>query len=153
MIGAEERIRQAVSAAQPIIEVPSGIQRYAENDQVGVWRRGNDQIASSCRNALSLIGKGWEFAGLANPERLDAIACAKAGAEALPLIAESFRAAEQAIGIDARHVSARNGVALQGRSAAGSAADTAEERNHLRRWRRRGQTASEASTAVGLRRK
>jgi hypothetical protein len=70
---AVELFEEAVSAATPVIDVPAEIRQYAEGDKVGIWKRANAQIESSCRNALSLLSKGYEFVGLADEARLRAI--------------------------------------------------------------------------------
>jgi hypothetical protein len=50
---------------------------YARADMVGVWRRGSEQTEVSCRHALSLLGKGFEFVGLADENRRRAVAEAR----------------------------------------------------------------------------
>jgi hypothetical protein len=55
------------------IELSAELSEHGQNDRVGVWKRGDDRLLSSCRNALTLLGKGWEFIGLADPERLRAV--------------------------------------------------------------------------------
>jgi hypothetical protein len=68
------------------IDIPPVIAEHARNDRIGVWKRRDDQIVSSCRNAFSLLGKGFQFVGLANPERLRAEAEKRKNAADLPLI-------------------------------------------------------------------
>jgi hypothetical protein len=51
------------------VEVPAEIAEHARHDRVGIWRRGNDEIELSCRNALNLLSKGYAFVGLADEER------------------------------------------------------------------------------------
>jgi hypothetical protein len=68
----------ALAADAPIvkpepIELSAELSEHGRNDRVGVWKRGDDRLLSSCRNALTLLGKGWEFVGLADPERLRAV--------------------------------------------------------------------------------
>ena len=54
--------------------MPAEILEFSRHDKVGIWRRGTDEIESSCRNAKSLLAKQWTFAGLADEERRRAVA-------------------------------------------------------------------------------
>jgi hypothetical protein len=58
-------------------DVPAEILEHARHDRIAEWQRGEDQILSSCRNAASLIEKGFTFAGLADSVRLRAVAEAR----------------------------------------------------------------------------
>ena len=63
-------------------DVPADIQEHAKHDRVGIWERGRDRLESSCRNAASLLAKGYAFAGLADEARRRAVAEAKVKATA-----------------------------------------------------------------------
>ena len=56
------------------VTVPAALEEHARRDAVGVWRRDSDEIESSCRNAGSLISKGWTFVRLADEGRRRAYA-------------------------------------------------------------------------------
>jgi hypothetical protein len=60
------------------IAISSELREHANHDRVGVWTRGADRLESSCRNAFSLVSKGWSFVELADAEQR------KAAAEARP---------------------------------------------------------------------
>ena len=62
---------------QAEIVVPADILEHANHDRVGIWTRGADSHESSCRNAQSLIAKGWTFAGLADETRRRLVAEAR----------------------------------------------------------------------------
>lgn len=57
--------------------VPAEIAEHAKHDRVGIWERGRDRLESSCRNAASLLAKGYVFAGLADEARRRAVAEAR----------------------------------------------------------------------------
>jgi len=58
-------------------DVPAEIQEHAKHDRFGIWERGRDRLQSSCRNAASLLTKGYAFVGLADENRRRAVAEAK----------------------------------------------------------------------------
>ena len=64
-------------AESEAVSVPDDIAELGRNDRVGIWRRGEQQIESSCSHAKSLISKGWTFAGLADEARRRAVAEAR----------------------------------------------------------------------------
>ena len=58
-------------------DVPAEIQEHARYDRFGIWERGRDRLESSCRNAASLLTKGYVFVGLADETRRRAVAEAR----------------------------------------------------------------------------
>jgi hypothetical protein len=80
---AQEIVEPAPAAPQIELSIPEDVAEHGRHDRIGIWTRGDEQIESSCRNALSLLGKGWTFVALADEARLRAIA------EARPLPAVS----------------------------------------------------------------
>jgi hypothetical protein len=74
---AVEIVEPTPAKKAPEIVIPSEILDHGRHDRVGVWTRGADQIESSCRNALDLIGKGFVFSGLADENRRRAVAEAR----------------------------------------------------------------------------
>jgi hypothetical protein len=74
---AQEIVEPEAAAPQIELSIPDDVAEHARHDRIGIWNRGDEQIESSCRNALSLLAKGWTFVTLADQARRTAHAEAK----------------------------------------------------------------------------
>jgi hypothetical protein len=84
---AQEIVEPEAAAPEIELSIPEDVAEHARHDRIGIWTRGDEQIESSCRNAPSLIGKGWTLVRLADEARRRAVAEARpvpAAAETLP---------------------------------------------------------------------
>ena len=72
-----------VERAAPI-EVPATIAEHARHDRVAIWKRGDDVLEVSCRQALSMLTKGYVFSGLAGEARRSALSRARPWPPAAP---------------------------------------------------------------------